>query len=133
MWLHLKIALWATSVHSLDQELVHKEEVVGITSDRNDPGLRKIEPDTGMQESYLVLSDEERAKGFVEPVRYRYVHLKCGKSTTMGQAIAETYARNPEFYGGTYCAHCKTHFPVGENGEFIWYGTIQKVGTRSVQ
>ena len=25
---------------------------------------------------------------------------------------------------------CKAHVPVGENGEFLWDGTTQKVGTR---
>jgi len=100
---------------------------MGTTSDRNDPGLRDIGPD-GMQAKYLVLSDEERAKGFVRPVRRTYRHLTCGTETTMGQAIAETYARQPSFYGGTYCCACRTHFPVGEHGQFVWLdGT--KVGT----
>lgn len=84
--------------------------------------------DKGMQKNYLVLSAEERAKGFVHPVRRTYIHTECGTSTTMSQAIAETYARNPAFYGGTYCAHCKAHFPVGEDGEFTWEDG-SKVGT----
>lgn len=93
---------------------------MGITSDRNDPALRDVDPETGLQKSYLVLSDEERAKGFVRPVRTSYIHLKCGVETTMSQAIAETYARQPSFYGGTYCAGCHNHFPVGAKGEFVW-------------
>lgn len=101
---------------------------MGTTSDRNDPGLKNISPD-GMQETYLVLSDEERAKGFVRPVRLSYRHLACGAVTRMGQAIAETYARDPRYYGGTYCATCRDHFPVGENGQFVWDGTDEKVGT----
>lgn len=102
---------------------------MSTTDDRDDPGLRRIGPD-GMQDTYLVLSDAERAKGFVRPVRRTYLHLTCGAVTTMGQAIAETYARDPHFYGGTYCATCRDHFPVGEHGEFVWddaSGT--KVGT----
>ena len=95
--------------------------MTGTTDDRNDPGLKKIDPD-GMQQVYLVLSEEERAKGFVRPLRYTYIHLTCGVVTTMGLAIAETYARDPHFYGGTYCTNCKAHFPVGENGEFVWGG-----------
>lgn len=106
---------------------------MGITDDRNDPELGIVDPETGMQMSYLVLSDEERAKGFVRPVRRSYVHAKnlggCGAVTTMGQAIAETYARDPKFYGGTFCANCGDHFPVGEYGEFIWDKTDMKVGT----
>jgi hypothetical protein len=82
----------------------------------------------GQQKAYVVLSDAERARGFVRPVRRTYVHQKCGVATTMGQALAETYARDPEFYSGTFCCGCGSHFPVGENGEFVWDdGT--KVGT----
>ena len=83
----------------------------------------------GQQEGYVVLADEERAKGFVRPVRRTYKHLKCGTYTTMGQTIAETYARDPKFYSGTFCVHCATHFPVGPDGEFVWEGTNEKVGT----
>lgn len=117
-----------------------------------------------------LLSDEERAKGFVRPVRRSYVHIgqrACGKPkklegrpgdyvcsddpghagectswmpapmtdvgvrrlversllggcdglTTMAQAIAETYARDPGFYGATYCCTCMKHLPVSE---FRW-------------
>lgn len=93
------------------------------------PDHRKIDPATGMQRAYVVLSDEERAKGFVRPVRRSYVHAKCGVVTTMGQALAETYAREPSFYSGTFCCGCAAHFPVGADGEFVWDGTAEKVGT----
>ena len=83
----------------------------------------------GQQRGYVVLSEAERAKGFVRPVRKSYVHAKCGSVTSMGYALAETYARDPEFYSGTFCATCGAHFPVGEGGEFTWYGTDEKVGT----
>lgn len=102
---------------------------MGITDDRSDPGLSKIDPETGMQESYLVLSEAERAEGFVRPLRYAYRHLTCGTVTTMNGAIAATYARNPTFYGGTYCVGCQEHRPVGADGEFVWDGTEEKVGT----
>ena len=90
---------------------------------------REINPASGMQKGYVVLSAEERAKGFVRPVRRSYVHSKCGVVTTMGQTLAETYARQPDFYSGTFCAGCRTHFPVGEDGEFTWAGTDERVGT----
>lgn len=93
------------------------------------PDHCEINPDTGMQKDYVVLSEEERAKGFVNPVRLAYVHEKCGVTTTMSRSIAETYARDPGFYSGTYCCHCRAHFPVGANGEFVWHGTNEKVGT----
>lgn len=88
-----------------------------------------IDPATGQQKDYIVLSAEERAKGFVRPVRKSYVHGVCGGTTTMGQGLAETYARNPAFYAGTFCATCKAHFPVGAEGQFTWHGSTEKVGT----
>jgi hypothetical protein len=104
---------------------------VTLTSDPNDPRLGHGTGGDGMNEAYLVLSDEERAKGFVRPVRRSYVHAKelggCGTVTTMAQALAETYARDPGFYGATYCAGCKTHLPVGEHGEFVWDGPYDPV------
>lgn len=160
---------------------------MGVTSDPNDPRIARgvdDEPIGGQHDVYLVLSDEERAKGFVRPVRYAYVHVGppgprnplrdltpeeqqrfndggqgeyvkfepypddhpslgrfwkqsqldavgqgCGAVTTMGGALAETYARDPQFYGATYCVHCDMHRPVGEAGEFVWDGTDQRVGT----
>lgn len=86
-------------------------------------------PFAGQQQGYVVLAEEERAKGFVRPVRRSYVHLKCGTKTTMGQTLAETYARDPHFYGGTFCCGCGAHFPVGPDGEFVWDHTNEKVGT----
>lgn len=86
-------------------------------------------PRKGQQKAYVVLSEEEREKGFVRPVRQSYKHLKCGVVTTMGLALAETYAANPYFYSGTFCCGCQKHYPVGEDGEFVWDGTQKKVGT----
>lgn len=147
---------------------------MGTTTDRNDPRLthgtdKEPVPQT---EVYLVLSDEERAKGFVRPLRVSYRHVGipgpryplrdltaeeqatyagagyakyeeyppggstlgqfwtqadldrigkgCGTVTTMAQAIAETYSRQPSFYGATYCCGCRRHLPVGPVGEFTW-------------
>lgn len=137
---------------------------------------REINPATGMQKGYVVLSPEERAKGFVRPLRRSYVHRGarpryptreltpeevtrfagfdyvrfepypegkndsvvgrywtaaqlrsgCGAVTTMAQDIAETYARDPAFYGGTFCAGCRTHRPLEE---FVWEGTDDVVGS----
>lgn len=92
-------------------------------------GHREIDPVTGQQKGYVVLSAEERAKGFVRPVRRSYIHDKCGQETRMGVELAETYARDPTFYSGTFCATCRAHFPVGAAGEFTWAGTDEKVGT----
>jgi len=86
-------------------------------------------PRAGQQQGYKVLAEEERSKGFVRPVRRTYLHLKCNTTTTMGQTLAETYARDPKFYSGTFCCACRNHFPVGPDGEFVWYRTNEKVGT----
>lgn len=156
---------------------------MGVTDDPKDPALTRGADDAPvpMAEKYLVLSEEERAKGFVRPVRRAYVHVGrpgprypladltaeqlerhgdlyakweaypdseapalgrfwkqeeldaidqgCGSVTTMGQAIAETYARTPTFYGATFCVACSMHRPVGAHGEFVWDGTDERVGT----
>lgn len=138
------------------------------------PDHRDIDPATGQQKGYVVMTPEERAKGFVRPVRRSYRHVGtrpqfptrdlteeereryakygyvayeaypgsgpkrgrfwtadqlksgCGTTTTMGLAIAETYARDPKFYGGTFCAGCCVHLPVAE---FVWEGTDEVVGS----
>jgi hypothetical protein len=139
---------------------------------------------SGQQKDYVVLTAEERAKGFVEPVRRSYVHVGipgpryalrdltpdesvnygdcdyakyetfpesetprlgrfwthadlarvnggCQAVTTMGSELAETFARCPDFYSGTFCCRCGVHLPVGKDGEFVWRGTAHRVGTRS--
>jgi hypothetical protein len=129
----------------------------------------------GQHGAYWVLSEEERKKGFVRPVRRSYVHTGarpkhplrsltteeqvrfttegyvkyeaypesespiagrywtekqlssgCGGQTTMGLAIAETYARDPKYYGSTFCCGCRKHLPVSE---FTWDGTTETVGS----
>jgi len=85
-----------------------------------------VDPDTGMNKDYWVLPEEELAKGFVRPVRQSYVHTKCDAVTTMALALAETYARDPKYYGRTFCAACRSHFPVAE---FKWDGTDEIVGS----
>jgi hypothetical protein len=85
----------------------------------------KLRPD-GQQEGYVVLTPEERAKGFIQPVRNKYVHKTCGVVTRMGDALSETYARDPWFYSGTFCVGCGTHFPLAE---FTWSGTDESLSS----
>jgi hypothetical protein len=80
-------------------------------------GSHKALKENGQQQDYVVLSADERAKGFVKRYRDKYVHNKCGVETRMGTAIAETYARNPNFYSGTFCVSCREHFPLAQ---FVW-------------
>jgi len=156
---------------------------MSLTTDPNDPRLGHGSDDKPVPQNaaYLVLSEEERAKGFVRPVRNAYLHVGiacprfplrdltaeeaerhgpgyvkfeaypesespcvgrawtqaqldavgkgCGAETTMGRALAETYARDPYFYGATYCVGCRKHRPVGAQGEFVWSHTSVRVGT----
>jgi hypothetical protein len=103
---------------------------------------------TGQHESYIVLCEEERAKGFVRPYRDAYRHVGrlerdhpasdagldevyqrvggCGTVTTMGRSLSETYARDPNFYGATFCCGCNRHLPVSE---FVWTADGQQVGS----
>lgn len=58
---------------------------------------------------------------FVQPVRSSYVHVEeCGTTTTMGTGLAESFARDPEQYGKTFCAGCEDYYPLDE---FEWKGT----------
>lgn len=158
---------------------------MSLTTDPNDPRLgRGVDKEPIQQhEVYLVLSEEERAKGFIRPFRTSYIHVGvskfkneikpitpeqkeryganyvayvdydeserqgrpgvigrfftaeqledyknsgCETKTTMGLALSETYARNPKFYGATYCCACRKHLPVEE---FVWDGTNEIVGS----
>lgn len=102
---------------------------MSTTDDPNDPRLTRgadAEP-APQAEVYLVLSEADRAKGFIRPLRRTYLHnLGCGAATTMALDIAETYARQPWFYGSTYCVGCRMHRPVDE---FVWDGTTEQVGS----
>lgn len=169
---------------------------MSLTTNRNDPELHE-EQSNGQNKKYIVLSDEERAKGFIRPLRDSYIHVGkkverdeggriigrliliddpdcpvsehytkekgyggyiaypkekhpligkfitqeevdaiknrvshfggCGEVTKMNsREIVETYARNPKFYGATFCIYCKKHLPVEE---FEWVGTNELVGS----
>jgi len=101
-----------------------------LTDDPSDPGLTHGADPEGTRvpqaEAYLVLSQEERANGFVRPLRRSYRHVVCRSVTTMSLPLAGTYAREPGFYGATYCVTCARHAPVSE---FRWDGTDEVVGS----
>lgn len=154
-----------------------------LVTDPNDPRLGRGADDKPVPQNaaYLVLSEEERAKGYVRPLRDTYVHVgrrpatplvdltpeqearyksvgyvkfepnpdypeksgilgrywtqqqvdklknPCNGVTTMrGMGLVETYARDPKFYGATYCTKCGMHKPVEE---FIWQVDGTTVGS----
>lgn len=82
--------------------------------------------ENGQQKGYVCLSEEERAKGFIRPVRQYYKHKSCKAITTMSLPLAETYARDPKFYSATFCCSCGAHFPVDQ---FWWFETNEEVGS----
>jgi len=148
-----------------------------MTTDPTDPRLREHTPN-GQQLTHLVLSEEERGRGYVRPLRLSYRHVGrslcgdtsdpasspaqegkvwacaaqpghdgphgdvkrqvtpeeaakghaggCGSVTTMSRAIAETYARDPAFYGATWCCGCQGYHPVGE---YTWHPDGSIVGS----
>lgn len=149
----LKHACTAEQQSYVKRESANRKAAEGIPVDRNARCLadgrpettdhRKINPVTGQQMDYVVLTPEERAKGFVRPVRDTYIHVGidpvmhgivlvkrgvggCGTRTVMARQIAETYARDPGFYSGTFCVNCRRHLPLNE---FVWEGTAEMVGS----
>ena len=165
----------AKQVPPVDRSAQELTDGSPVPEDRSHTELKE----NGQQKGYVVLSPEERSKGFVRPVRQSYIHVGplgpkyplrdldpatekhfeasgyvkfeqypgeahvtngrlwmqsqldavgkgCGTRTTMGLALAETYARDPKFYGGTFCCGCGKHLPVDE---FIWDdGSEERVG-----
>lgn len=112
-------------------DAIKKMESKGLTTDPNHPDLGHGSDDkpTEQNKVYLVLSDDELAKGYVRPYRDSYIHAKpdgCGAVTTMGLKLSQTYARDPSFYGSTYCCHCSKHLRVAQ---FRWTADDQVVGS----
>lgn len=100
----------------------------GFTTDSSDPRLGHGVDDgeTPQHEVYLILPAEERDKGFVRPLRRAYIHTACGALTSMALPLCETYARDPSFYGATYCCKCRQHYPVAQ---FTWDEDGEVVGS----
>ena len=48
---------------------------MSLTTDKNHPGINKPKSEGKQNEAYLILSEEERAKGFIRPVRNKYIHV----------------------------------------------------------
>ena len=105
---------------------------MALTDDPKDPRLLHGPDNTpGPQNPvYLVLSDEEIAKGYTRPYRSAYRHAACSVNpsqvTTMGDRLSATYAREPSFYVSTYCTACQMHKPVAE---FVWDSDGSVVGS----
>lgn len=117
----------AVSAATHEHETDHEGRQICTTSGDAPSKVRAEQAeDTGQHKSYVVLCEEERQKGFVRPYRDAYIHSTCGSVTTMGRALSETYARDPAFYGATFCCRCNRHLPVAE---FVWTSDGQQVGS----
>ena len=113
---HVGREVCGTSLHPYDAELQAGNVAVICTLEPGHDG----KCGTSRVQRTLAMMQDRRQRN----------HLGgCGAVTTMGKALAETYARDPSFYGGTFCATCRAHFPVGEHGEFTWADDGTKVGT----
>lgn len=69
--------------------------------------------DDGQFENHPTIDEGE----FEQEVRERYIHEACGGETVMKRHIAESVARDPEYYGSTFCSKCGDYYPVEE---FHW-------------
>lgn len=72
------------------------------------------------------MTDEERAKGYVRPLRFTYVHTTCGSETVMTKGSAELWAKQPGRQPETFCGRCHADFPAAQ---FVWIGSTERVGT----
>lgn len=66
--------------------------------------------DDGQFENHPTTDEGE----FVQPVRMRYEHEKCGGTTKMDRDLAASVARDPGQYSKTFCATCGEYVPVDD-------------------
>lgn len=72
---------------------------MSLTTDPNDPRLSHgVDTEPGPQnEVYLVLSEEERRKGFVRPYRDRYTHVGKQPTYPLRDLTPEERERYPDY------------------------------------
>ena len=110
---------------------------MSLTTDPKDPKLKEGQKnETGQHEIYLVLSEEERDKGFVRPVRDSYVHVgRYRNYAGIDKMLTEDEQKemmkeypHPEPYVAVLGINGSDgkHLPVDE---FIWDGTDENVGS----
>lgn len=94
-----------------------------ITTDVNDPRINEVKPN-GQNEAYLVLSDEERAKGFVRPVRRSYKHVGLSPK----YPLRDLNEKEKQLWGDEYVKF--ETYPEGSNavGKFWTKEDIDKIG-----
>lgn len=77
-----------------------------------------------------LLTEEEKARGLVRPVRFTYTCLDCGADNDLQSlGLAEAMARDPGKVDNLYCARCRRYMCTGPRGHFVWKGSTEKVGT----
>jgi hypothetical protein len=61
---------------------------------------------------------------------YRHQHVGGTGRCLLGSLCTPYPCQRFRFFCGpsTFCCGCRAHFPVGEDGEFVWDGTNEKVG-----
>jgi hypothetical protein len=79
-----------------------------------------------LTEGVIFCSMEPGHDGECVQFRSGPIPVGCRTVTTMGRDLSETYARDPSFYGATFCCGCNRHLPVSE---FVWTMDGQVVGS----
>jgi len=97
------------------RDLTDKEKAMFVVDGDKDPYIKfEVYPEGGKSTGkFWSQKDFDAMKG-------------CGVKTTMGDALSETYARNPKYYGATFCCGCGKHLPLEE---FVWEDTDERVGS----
>ena len=105
-----------------------------LTTDPNDPCLKNGRKEEGQNNCYLILSEEERSKGFVRPYRNAYIHVgkklhyhsidrvfdKLEKNELNGKyyvAILNVMGGDGEIIGGSYVT--QDEFDAWKNNKLI--------------
>lgn len=93
-----------------------------ITTDANDPRINEVKPN-GQNEAYLVLSDEERAKGYVRPVRRSYKHVGLSPK----YPLRDLNEKEKQLWGDEYVKF--ETYPEGSNavGKFWTRADMDKI------
>lgn len=77
--------------------------------------------DDGQYENHPTIDDGE----FEYPLRFKYEHTDCGGVTSLAKNIAESLARDPDYYSKTFCANCGDYYSLDE---FEWVEDGETVG-----
>lgn len=100
------------------------ERKTELTNDPNARPHREIDPRNGQQRAYVVLSEDERKKGFVEPLRMSYVHIGQPKPKNLRDLTEEEKERYSK-YGYVKFEH---YNKPGVTGKYWTQSDLDRLG-----